>query len=153
MLIDQISNIPLYEGLNPYLVKGLDFIRKKEFLNLAPGRYEIDGNDVYAVISEYKTKAIKECSWEAHNKYTDIQLLISGEEKIGFASRQQQKIINPYDAEKDILFLEGKGNFAELTPGMFMVLTPQDSHMPGIMIEEPVQVKKLVIKLLFEDYF
>jgi YhcH/YjgK/YiaL family protein len=153
MLVDHISNIPLYVGLNPYLVKGLDFIQKNEFASLAPGRYPIDGDDVYAVISEYKTKNISECAWEAHNKYTDIQLLISGEEKIGFACRSQQKIIKPYDTDKDILFLEGHGDFITLTPGMFMVLTPQDSHMPCVMTKESQHIKKMVIKLFFEDYF
>ena len=54
----------------------------------------------------------------------------------------------PYDAEKDFYKLEGSGDFITLRPGMFAILKPQDAHMPGMAISNPVSVKKIVIKVL-----
>jgi biofilm protein TabA len=54
----------------------------------------------------------------------------------------------PYDEGKDFLKLSGDGGFCRMTGGMFMVLYPQDAHMPGIAIDGPVPVKKIVMKVL-----
>ncbi len=152
MIVDHISNIGLYVGLNPYLVRGLDFIGKTDLASLAPGRYEIEGEDVYALVSEYETKLPEQGKWEAHKTYTDIQFVIAGEEKIGYANVQNQKITEAYNPEKDIMFLEGSGDFITAKAGTFIVFTPQDSHMPCIMNEKISKVKKIVIKALYDDY-
>jgi len=156
MLMDHISNIFLYAGLNPRLVKALDFISRGSYLSLSPGEHEIDGRDIYAIVSDYYTKDINAGQWEAHNAYADIHVMIEGEEKLGFTCRKQQKVMIDYDVEKDILFLEDKNimpNFIDLQPGWFLLFTPEDAHMPGLMTGESKKVRKMVVKVLFGDYF
>ena len=78
MIIDTIKNCGLYAAGNENLKKGFEFI--KEFLEnpKAVGKYEIDGDNIYAIVQEYETKAPGK--FESHKKYTDIQFLVSGKE-------------------------------------------------------------------------
>ena len=152
MIVDHISNIKLYCGLNPFLVRGLDFLAQSDLHSLAPGKYEIDGSDVYAIISEYETKPEHEGKWEAHRNYNDIQFIVSGEERMGYAPVQTQKIKEAYNDEKDIMFLEGTGDFVTVKSGTFVVFTPFDSHKPCIMTDKPTKVKKIVIKACYDEY-
>ena len=34
-----------------------------------------------------------------------------------------------------------------LNPGDFIVIAPEDAHMPGCCVDSPIQVKKVVIKV------
>jgi biofilm protein TabA len=55
--------------------------------------------------------------------------------------------LQPYDEEKDILFGKGTGEFVALRPGRFIVLFPQDAHMPGVSVSAPAPVRKAVVKI------
>ena len=49
---------------------------------------------------------------------------------------------------KDFIKLEGEGEFLRLDAGTFVILAPQDAHMPGMAVDEPAPVKKVVVKVL-----
>lgn len=144
MIIDKLQNSLLYENLHPGFVKAFDFIGKTDFSKLADGKYEIDGNDIFALVQEYKTKDIAKL--EGHRKYIDIQYLHSGVELIAYANLENQIIISD-DEEKDLAFYEGEGSFIKLESQMFAIFFPQDLHMPGIKLTNVNQVKKIVIKV------
>lgn len=144
MIIDNIQKALLYENLHPGFVKAFDFIRKTDFSKLADGKYEIDGDNIFAIVQEYKTKDIAKL--EGHRKYIDIQYLHSGVELIAYANLENQIIISD-DEEKDLAFYEGDGSFIKLESQMFAIFFPQDLHMPGIKLTESTKVKKIVIKV------
>ena len=113
MIIDTIKNCGLYAAGNENLKKGFEFI--KEFLEnpKAVGKYEIDGDNVYAIVQEYETKAPGK--FESHKKYTDIQFIVSGKELIGYANIAHLTPDTEYDAEKDFMgLLTFKGNHPTL---------------------------------------
>ncbi len=149
MIFDKIKNAGKYYCLHKNIEKGLKFIEKTDLENLPDGKYEIDGQEVYISIQEYETKDIANSKWEAHEKYTDIQYIISGEEKIGFSSIEQTKPVTEYDKENDIFFLEGEGNYLIARKGDFIVFTPDDIHRPSLSITKPTKVKKAVVKLIY----
>jgi YhcH/YjgK/YiaL family protein len=84
--------------------------------------------------------------WEARRRYIDLQSLASGTERIGYAPLGRLEP-RPYDDAKDMLRLSGPGEFLTLGPGDFMLLWPGDAHMPGIAVDEPSPVKKVVVKI------
>ena len=45
------------------------------------------------------------------------------------------------------LLLEGEGDFLAMVPGTFIILGPQDAHMPQIAAGAPGEVRKVVIKV------
>jgi YhcH/YjgK/YiaL family protein len=147
MIADKINNIHLYTHLGGNFQKAFSFITDPELLFLENGRYEIDGDNVYALISEYKTKDLNEGKLEAHKKYIDVQFMAKGEELIGYTPFQDQNILSEYNEEKDICFYNGDKSFLKIEQGMFAVFFPGELHMPGITSVRSNNVKKIVVKI------
>ena len=147
MIIDKIENSHRYKGLNTRIEKAFGYIRNTDLKNIQPGRYEIDGENVFALVSEYKTKSEQEGKLEAHRKYIDVQYVIEGVELMGYAPLAGQKVLDPYKEENDIVFFKGDKSVTKVSEGMFAIFFPEDVHMPGISSENISEVKKLVIKV------
>jgi YhcH/YjgK/YiaL family protein len=147
MILDQLKNAHLYYLLGERIRKGLDYLKNTDFSNLEPGTVEIDGEDVFAMISNYDTKPITSGKWEAHKKYIDIQYIVDGKEKIGYSFSNKMIVTEEYKEPKDIMFYKGEGNFITIEAGYFVILMPTDIHMPGIAINISTQVKKVVVKV------
>jgi YhcH/YjgK/YiaL family protein len=148
MIFDYIKNIDKYKNLNPRFEKAFGFIQSADLENLSVGKHPIEGDDVYASVSEYKTKT--EGYLEAHVKYIDIQIITKGTEQIGFFGLTDQVVQDDYDEEKDIAFYFGDCEHLILQPGLFAIFFPKDLHKPGISVHEPIEVKKIVIKVKVE---
>jgi YhcH/YjgK/YiaL family protein len=69
-----------------------------------------------------------------------------GAEGIGYANinHLQQGL---YDAGRDFLPLHGEGDLFTLHSGSFVLLLPEDAHMPGMAVGTPAPVKKVVVKI------
>ena len=147
MIVDKIENTHLYKNLGERIKKSFDYIIQTDLKKLQPGRYDIDDNNIFALISEYQTKAESEGKLEAHKKYIDVQYVISGEELMGFAPLGTQEILKPYKEENDIIFYNGDKVFIKVIGGMFAIFFPEDVHMPGINTGKITDIKKLVIKV------
>lgn len=146
MIIDQISNASLYRPLGAGIARALDYLQRTDLAGLEPGRRDLDGNRVYAQVSEYLSKRPEEGRWEAHRRYIDLQCVISGTERIGYAPIGRLEA-QPYDEAKDLMRLSGHGEFLTIRPGEFVLLWPGDAHMPGIAAGEPAPIRKLVLKV------
>jgi biofilm protein TabA len=157
MIIDQLHNIE--SGFYPALLSATDatgltqrfaqafhFLQTTDLENAAPGRVDIDGDLIFALIQEYNTKPLEQGFWEAHRKYIDIQYVVSGEEHMGYANLAQLTA-GDYDESKDFLPLHGQGSFIRLPAGMFTLFMPEDAHMPGMAVDQPQPVKKVVVKI------
>ena len=147
MIIDKIENANLYKNLGERISKAFDYIKKTDLKNLQPGKYEIEGENIFALISEYQPKPESEGKLEAHRKYIDVQYVISGEERMGYAPLNKQEIIEKYKEENDIMFFKGEKSYTKVEEGMFAIFFPVDLHMPGINTGKSSHVKKLVIKV------
>ncbi len=132
--------------------KAFTFLKENDLAALEAKRYDIDGDNLFATVSEYTTKNIEDANFEAHRKYIDIQYVISGVEQIGVAPVLDRKeVVTPYDATKDIEFMtvtQSKNYLA--TPERFFIFFPTDAHCPGLKVDENLQVKKVVIKVMVE---
>lgn len=147
-----LDELKKYYAANPaYWEKAFEYFKNTDLLALAPGKYPIDGKDgenVFATISEYNTQDPSERQWENHKKYLDIQIILSGKEKMGKAPYAEATPNVPYNETKDIEFRKasnGKNYVAE--PGTFFIFFPSDSHMPNQNADGVVKVKKVVLKL------
>lgn len=150
MILDHLSNASLYRSLHPRLARALEALSDPSLMTRPPGRYELDGQRLFAMIQEYTTKPADEGRWEAHRKYIDVQFVASGCEVIGHAPLSNLKIVEPYNAEKDVMFLAGPGTLLRLDAGMFAIFYPHDAHMPTLAVSTPEAVRKVVIKVLAE---
>lgn len=146
MIVDLLMNVERYGALLPGLTAGLDFLRARKFERVEPGRVEIDGDRLFAIVQEYETKAPGSGKWEAHRRYWDIQYVVQGVEVMHWANITHLEA-GTYVPEKDFLPLEGSGDLITLRTGMVAILSPQDAHMPGMAIERPERVRKVVVKV------
>ncbi|MBG0857956.1 MAG: YhcH/YjgK/YiaL family protein [Bacteroidales bacterium] len=129
--------------------KAFAFLRDYDLSKLELKRYDIDGNNVYAPVSEYLTKNEEDARYEAHRRYIDIQYVASGKELIGIAPLSLQKdILEPYDELRDIVFMTvTQGVNFSAKPDRFFIFFPGDVHRPGLKDGENSQVRKVVVKV------
>lgn len=150
MIKDNIQKAENYYNLSDGIKTGLEYLQNTNFSNIENGKYEISEN-VFANVQEYVSKPEEEGRFEAHEKYIDIQYIVKGEEKIGVCNIANFFEETPYNEEKDIVFLKeknsNKSEFFHLKEEEFMILYPQDAHMPSIAAEKESYVKKVVIKV------
>jgi biofilm protein TabA len=150
MIIDTIKNHTLY----PY---GKLWFKAFEFLlsatpELEEGKTILDGDNLFAGIDCYETKDRAAAKLETHQKYIDIQMLLSGTECLEVFPKNGLTVSEPYNADKDAEFYEVPESAPvriTLEPGQFAVFFPEDAHMPCLTVNEtPRPVQKIVIKLL-----
>jgi YhcH/YjgK/YiaL family protein len=147
MIIDKIENSHLYKNLGERISKSFEYIKATDLKTLPAGKYPIDAENIFALVSEYKTKSEQEGKLEAHRKYIDVQYVIEGEELMGYSPLGSPQILEPYKEENDIIFFKGDKSFTKVSAGMFAIFFPEDVHMPGIASGKSSSVKKLVIKV------
>ena len=150
MILDQLKNAKLYFSIGERIAKALQYLKTTDFLNLEPGRYDIDGDNIYALVSVYNTKPLSSAKWEAHKKYIDIQYIESGKEKMGVTSTDKVIPLEEYSEYNDCRIYKGDGNYIMVDEGSFAVFFPTDVHMPGVSINIPKEVKKVVVKVKVE---
>ena len=87
MIIDKIENAHIYTSISEWNKQIIRVYQRQLILRTLPaGKYPIDGDNIFALVSEYKTKSEAEGKLEAHRKYIDVQYVISGEELMGYVS-------------------------------------------------------------------
>ncbi|MEW6219828.1 MAG: YhcH/YjgK/YiaL family protein [Thermodesulfobacteriota bacterium] len=146
MVIDGIGRAALYSGLSPWIWRGLELLQHTDLAALPEGRQAIDGELLYLAVHRYRTRPRQEGIWEAHRRYIDLQAVAWGVEAVGWAPLERLQA-GEYDPARDFLPLTGDGDFLTLAAGQFLLLFPDDGHMPGLAVAEPVEVKKVVVKI------
>jgi len=136
-----------YHANQKYWDEAFAFLKNNDLSKLAPGKYPIDGDNVYASVTEDSTKDYDKSKWESHRKYIDLQYVISGEEKIGVTPVGNVKVTEPYSAEKDIAHYSGPGALYFAKPGTFFIFPPGTAHRPGITTGGNKKDHKIVIKI------
>jgi len=149
MIVDLLANSHLYRGLSSRIDRAFAYLHETDLAALEPGDYEIDGKNIYARALTYSTRLPEQGVWEAHRRYIDLQVMVQGEERICYAPLSR---LTPgaYDEAKDFLRLSGDGDSVTLPSGSFMLLWPDDGHMPCLAVDAPGPVKKVVVKIAVE---
>ncbi len=146
MIYDHINNISLYKGLSPALDVGLEYISQVTN-SVVNGVFFLE-HDVKVIVSEYTTKQRNENGYEAHRKYVDIQFPIDGVESVKCCPIESLEATTVYNEENDyILFADRDGTTLTIGNGYFLVLFPDDGHMPQLCVDKPEPIKKITLKV------
>ncbi|MBK7982486.1 MAG: YhcH/YjgK/YiaL family protein [Candidatus Competibacteraceae bacterium] len=146
MIVDHLANAERYAVLGPPFKQAFDFLRTTDLKALAAGRHSLAGDALFALAQSYHTKPASEGFWEAHRRYIDLQFIVEGIERIGYAPLHRMTL-ESHDGSRDLSLLHGEGDFLTLTDGCFMLLWPEDAHMPGLQAEQAGLVRKIVFKI------
>lgn len=147
MIKDTLENASTYYNLSEGIKNGLNWLENTNLEDLEDGKYEINGDYLYASVQTYNTK--DDAKYESHHKYIDIQYIIKGIEQVGITNLGNCTTCVEYDSERDLEFynINCSEEFVELTEGQFLILYPQDAHKPSIKKLLSSQVKKVVVKV------
>ncbi len=137
-----------YQSHKKYYDEAFAFLKNHDLSKLTPGKYPIDGDNVYASVTYDSTKDFDKSRWESHKKYTDLQYIISGEEKIGVdPGAKGLTVTEPYKEEKDVAHYIGSGKIYVAKPGTFFLFFPGTAHRPNITMNGNKPDLKIVIKI------
>lgn len=107
MIADNLKNCSLYTSTCKGLDKAFEFIKKYEQNELPEGRYDIDGEKVYAMVQHYDTFPKEQAKWEAHRIYIDLQYVSKGNEIITWTNIDNLTPYTEYDNKNDYILLKG----------------------------------------------
>jgi len=133
--------------------KAFAFLKNSDFSQMELGRIELGGS-MFATVSEYLPKDREVTLIEAHEKYIDIQYVVSGNELIDIAPLKDMAVTIPYDSGNDIAF-GTVPEFSELkaSPERFFIFFPNIAHRPGLKAENDSElIRKVVVKVPVENY-
>ena len=110
MIYDTLEHMENYFQKGSPIHKALCFAQGFD-TSKPDGRYEIEGDSLYALVSSYGTSPAEDRRFEAHRKYIDVQVLLEGEEKIETSFASDLKPLQEYFEPKDIIFLATSSGF------------------------------------------
>ena len=146
MIIDKIENLKNYAAVNPLFPKVVEFLQQNDLATMEPGKYEIQGKDLFVNITIAKGKTPDEAVIETHNRMIDIQIPVTAAETFGYTQRDQLPDAT-YNDEKDITKIPGLAadSYVTCQPGMMAIFFPQDGHAP--CIAGVPELKKAIFKV------
>jgi YhcH/YjgK/YiaL family protein len=150
MITSTLAQLHWYRIISPHFAKAIEYALSAPFASLEPGKYDIDGDNAFAIVNAYTTKPASECDPESHQQYADIQIMIAGEEKFGYLPLNGQDPAVPFQPDNNVAFYDIPAdaiNYITLHPGEFIIFFPSDIHQPEVFNHQPSLVKKVVIKV------
>jgi YhcH/YjgK/YiaL family protein len=147
MITDTLENVRHYGIPVDGLEDALAWLERDDLQSLEPGRCPLGDSGAAVILAEGLTVPEEEEEWEAHRRFADLQVVLSGEEVMGFAPLSGMVPKGVYSGEDDCVLLEGSGNFMTVRAGGFAVFTPQDAHKAML---SPASGTRLVRKAIFK---
>ena len=152
MIFDALPNWTLY-GTSPAWKKAFEAMAALT-PDTEPGEYEVDGRDIYVVVFDTTTKALLDTTIEAHEKYADIHLPLTGPEVHARFPLEGLAPKTPYDDKRDAATYEHPDRFTALFtlhPGNFALYLPGEAHLTqGKVDPRPQPLRKAVAKVRAE---
>lgn len=97
----------------------------------------------------YITKDKKDCFFESHRKYIDIQYIFEGSEIMEVENINKLQITQEYNESLDFAKYEQKPNSSTLiiNENELAIFYPNDAHMPCIKVDNNQKIIKAVFKI------
>ncbi|HCL6628677.1 TPA: YhcH/YjgK/YiaL family protein [Citrobacter amalonaticus] len=148
MILGEVCSLSA-AGLHPVLEEALTLALTARPQEQVPGRVELRGDDIFMNVMQFATQSSTEKKAERHEQYIDIQLLLTGEERIQFGVVDSARQCEEVHVEEDYQLCREIADCQtiSLQPGMFAVFMPGEPHKPGCCVGEPKEIKKVVVKV------
>ena len=146
MILDVLENSHRYPALHKGFAKAFDFLLRPDLKELPAGKYEIDGERIYAMVSRQNGRRKEDALLETHERYIDIQLILGGTDEMGWKPKSLcKKPAGKYDQKNDEqIFMDEPDAWISTQSGAFVIFFPEDAHMPLI---SSGQIHKVVVKI------
>jgi YhcH/YjgK/YiaL family protein len=147
MIFDKLTSYPVYFQTSE-MKSIIEDVIQNYSIKTKDGTYQ-EFDHYYIKVMSPETLEVSDII-ESHQKEIDIQILLSGTEKIRIFSEESVTIKSDYNPEIDCTFYTPNSDpHSEviLQPGYFAMFFPQDIHNPLIANTKVQSLKKIVIKI------
>ncbi|HHT8251982.1 TPA: N-acetylneuraminate anomerase [Citrobacter braakii] len=148
MMSAELRSLPS-AGLHPVFQQALTLAVAANPQEKTPGRYELQGDNIFMNVMQFATQSPEQKKAELHREYIDIQVLLSGEERILFGMTDSARQCEEMHVEDDYQLCSqiADEQAMVLKPGRFVIFMPGEPHKPGCVVQAPMDIKKVVIKV------
>jgi len=146
MIFSTAADADRYAALHPLFPRAFEYMRNTDLPALAPGRYPIVGEQLFVIVEHVAGRAREAAKLECHRRYIDIQLVLEGNEEMGWKPLADcAQPVSDYSEEKDIRFFhDAPASWVAVPPGCFCIFFPEDAHAPLV---GSGQVRKAIFKI------
>ncbi|MBD3813300.1 MAG: YhcH/YjgK/YiaL family protein [Betaproteobacteria bacterium] len=146
MILATLAEADRYAALHPLFPRAFEFLRNANLMTLAPGKHDVQGEELFAIVEACDGRTRAEAKLECHRRYIDIQLVVEGVDEMGW--KPVAACMDPatdYDAARDIRFFnDTPSNWIATLPGAFCLFFPEDAHAPLVGTG---MIRKVVVKI------
>ncbi|MWP46162.1 YhcH/YjgK/YiaL family protein [Gilliamella sp. Pas-s27] len=154
MILGNINHLRLVPYLPSKIKQSIEYIKDNVNINTPVGRYDIDGDNMFFMVSDSQSRYIDEANPEYHEKYIDVQIVLDGQEGMAVCTLPPYtKVLDDKLAENDIAFIETpkEETMLILQPNDFIVFLPNEVHKPLCAIDNKIEtVRKVVVKIALD---
>lgn len=146
MILSSLSQSNRYTGLHPLFARAFEYMRDTDLYALNPGRYPIEGDDLFAIVEHVPGRTREMAKLEAHRRYVDIQLVLDGTDEMGWKPLADcSNPVSEHSIEKDIRFFhDAPAAWIATPPDHFCIFFPEDAHAPLVASG---QIRKVIFKI------
>ena len=149
MIFAKLTDAADYRGIHPRLDRVIDCLNEEFLHQVGTQTQKLEDDLLYVTRFDYETIPLEEAFFEAHKKYLDVHLIMSGAERVDIS---HPDVLTLFDHKDDFYAYQGEAEQTLLlTPGSFLVVFPGDAHRIKVQVRGPENVSKVVFKLLVND--
>ncbi|WP_085165452.1 YhcH/YjgK/YiaL family protein [Gilliamella bombi] len=154
MILGNINHLGLVPYLPEKIKQSIEYIKDNVNNNTPVGRYDIDGDNMFFMVSDSTSRHIHDVNPEYHEKYIDVQIVLVGQEGMAVSTLPPYtKVLDNKLVENDIAFIETpkEETLLILHPNDFIVFLPNEVHKPLCAIDNNIEtVRKVVVKIALD---
>jgi YhcH/YjgK/YiaL family protein len=147
MIIDRLDQLQHYTPVVNKLDKALIWLKTQDFSSVENGKYPIDGEQVFAIVTTIEPANLADIRFEVHRTYIDCHIVLAGVETVAYAPLAELAPEIDYTRESDCQFLTGHGQLLTVESGHFWIALPTDAHWSAIQTGQSNPVRKVIVKL------
>ena len=106
MIYDSLDNLGQYLAVAPEAINILQKKLPEITIDSPDGKTILLENRLFVIVSRYATSSQAESKVETHSNFADLQMLIDGNEKIGYAPVDSLPVLTPYQQQDDYALYE-----------------------------------------------
>jgi len=150
MILAKLTAADRYAALHPLFAQAFQFLRSTDLKTLAPGKHDIQGEHLFAIVEACAGRTRAEAQLECHRRYIDIQLVLEGIDEMGWKPVAEcVDQVTDYDAARDIRFFNDvPASWIVTPPGSFCIFFPDDAHAPLVSAG---MIRKVVVKIAVDQ--
>ena len=145
MILDKLTEAKAYRGIHPRLDRVLELLNGEYLAQVPTQTRQLEGEALFVTRFDVESSTDESRLFERHRRYLDVFTLVRGRERVDLAPADKLEL------------REQRGDYwggvceteqsLTLTPGSFLVLFPGDAHRPGMAVEGPEPLSRVVFKI------